>query len=1255
SGDRVDLANELGEVIFTFRFSDARPWTNVPDGTGHSLVLAKLGGDPEEASTWAPSTYIGGSPGEPDPVLDPGGGGGDPTLVTLIDIGHAGRYFKGTEEPSPGGNTLDWTQITFDDNPWLEGPSGYGYSNEGVETQYISTTLGDMNGGYISVYARLSFTLTQEQIDSFTELQAEVHYDDDYILFLNGTYVGKSGQIAAPPVAFNWGRGSGSDYSTAYHNLTGSLNLLEVGENILAIQIHNGTISGSSDGYGAAVLKAVEEDPGNTVDPHARLVINEVFANSDALPATDWIELYNPGPGAMDMSNIYLSDDRFNLLMYKISDVTPLQPGELRVIEQGTPPAGFPFAIEYEGEKIYLTMASDDPSPVAIRVLDVSRHGALEPEMSFGRYPDGSDYLGILSSATKGASNTSLRVHDIVINEIMYHHGNRDERYEYVELYNRGAGTVSLAGWAFTDGIEYTFPAGIEMAPDSYLVVAKNPTLLNAVYPPGNNLQLGVNLLGPYAKELGNHTERIQLSYPFTDPDTQLVEMAVADEVTYYDGGRWPTWADGEGSSMELIDPDSDNDTPDAWADSNEIGKSTWQEIDFTIQSNDSNYTHDTINVFAMMLLNRGEVLVDDIQLIRNDDTQNPLIDNSGFETDLSDWNLRWESGYGLDLGGNHIRSFVTTDPAHVHSGSRALHIVATGHGDPGANRINQVISGSGGKLHFKGWARWLRGSRYLLLRTSNDNSPVQPPRPAYVKELNMPANLGTPGLANSMLETNRGPDIRETIHSPVLPTANEQIVVTTRVTDNDGVSSVTLYYRTERSGGGGSFTSTSMLDNGSGNDMINGDGIYTGVIPGEAGNKTRAFYIAASDGSASTRFPTELELEPFAHDTYDISQRTCLVRIGDRPGSAVFDTYRVWFSDDVISEFTSRPNLSNELMDCTFVFNDTEVFYNVHIRWRGSPFLRGGQTWNPATTNKGFRIEFNPDQKFGSRDEINLDNTESESRGPLQERASYWFYRKMGLQFSNQKYIRPIFNGNMYYRPYTDVQKIDGDYIDAWFPDDNDGYIHKIDDYFEYNVQGTSHSNLDEGLKSDASHPAIPETYRWGFEKRSHRENDEWSHLFGFAYAMNTSTSNPAQYEAAIESKIDPLRFASVLAIRHACGDWDSYGYNRGKNNFFYYAPMAAKWHLLPWDIDFTLGSGHSATTDIFSVNSGQFPEVKAFLDYPKYHAMYLQALEEMVYGPWQTSYGTANPPTPFDIFVEEQNRALKADGYNQDSRLYS
>jgi spore coat protein CotH len=255
-----------------------------------------------------------------------------------------------------------------------------------------------------------------------------------------------------------------------------------------------------------------------------------------------------------------------------------------------------------------------------------------------------------------------------------------------------------------------------------------------------------------------------------------------------------------------------------------------------------------------------------------------------------------------------------------------------------------------------------------------------------------------------------------------------------------------------------------------------------------------------------------------------------------------------------------------------------------------------------------------------------------------------------MGLQYSMQEFVRPIINGRSN-GIYEDVQKIDGDYIDRWFPDDNQGYIHKIDDYFEYSADGTGFANLDEGLIYDSRHPLLKETYRWGFEKRAHLENDNWDPLLDFAAALNTRSSS-SNYQQNIESVIHPEHFAKVLALRHAVGDWDSYGYNRGKNNYFYYALPEGKWYLLPWDIDFTLGSGDGSSTNVFSMSSGQFPEVYQFVNYPKYRQMYLDALAELVNGPWQTSYGTSNPPTEFDKFLDDAANALIADGQGDGRR---
>ncbi len=97
-GERIDLSTPGGMRVLSLRYNDAGPWSVSPDGAGHSLILAKYAGDPEAASSWSPSTYIGGTPGGPD---ESQAGQQDSTLLTLVNVGTKGRYFKGAQEPSP--------------------------------------------------------------------------------------------------------------------------------------------------------------------------------------------------------------------------------------------------------------------------------------------------------------------------------------------------------------------------------------------------------------------------------------------------------------------------------------------------------------------------------------------------------------------------------------------------------------------------------------------------------------------------------------------------------------------------------------------------------------------------------------------------------------------------------------------------------------------------------------------------------------------------------------------------------------------------------------------------------------------------------------------------------------------------------------------------------------------------------------------------------------------------------------------------
>ncbi len=136
----------------------------------------------------------------------------------------------------------------------------------------------------------------------------------------------------------------------------------------------------------------------------------------------------------------------------------------------------------------------------------------------------------------------------IVINELNYNPPDNTVLVEFIELYNTSVQAVSLDGWRFDDGIDYTFPAGTQIEPGAYLVIAGHPDAMQATY--------GVTALGPWTGGLSSDGERVR-----------LVDAAgvTQDEVTYSPGFPWPISANGEGGSMELINPALDNDLGSSW------------------------------------------------------------------------------------------------------------------------------------------------------------------------------------------------------------------------------------------------------------------------------------------------------------------------------------------------------------------------------------------------------------------------------------------------------------------------------------------------------------------------------------------------------------------------------------------------------------------------------------------------------------------------------------------------------------------
>jgi hypothetical protein len=164
----------------------------------------------------------------------------------LVREGDEWRYFKGTAEPP-----ANWNALLFDDSAWPAGPTPIGYEDSsGYETR-LATALNDMRNKYLSVYARRQFTI--EDPSQLTRLTLTVDVDDGYLAYLNGIQVAALGLPAAAgfdQTASNREACCGSGTPTgpcppAAIDLSNHIKDLVAGANVLALQVHNQSLSSS--------------------------------------------------------------------------------------------------------------------------------------------------------------------------------------------------------------------------------------------------------------------------------------------------------------------------------------------------------------------------------------------------------------------------------------------------------------------------------------------------------------------------------------------------------------------------------------------------------------------------------------------------------------------------------------------------------------------------------------------------------------------------------------------------------------------------------------------------------------------------------------------------------------------------------------------------------------------------------------------------------------------------------------------------
>ena len=741
----------------------------------------------------------------------------------------------------------------------------------------------------------------------------------------------------------------------------------------------------------------------------------------------------------------------------------------------------------------------------------------------------------------------------------------RENEEEWIELHNRGDETIDLSSWKLDGGLSFEFPEASSLAAGEYLLVVSDRDSFIASRP-----ELSELVAGEFDGSLNNKSDTIRLLDELGNP---------SDEVTYYDDGRWPSAADAGGSSLELRNPNTDNSVPESWAASDESGRSVWQTYRYRGVAIDDGLGNDIFHELVLGLLDAGEVLLDDVRVVEDPDGSAVwFLQNSDFEGDSigevpDSWRL-------IGTHGDHRRSFVVVDPDDPNN--KVLRLVASG---PTENKHNQASTTYGDRerlevgkeyeISFR--AKWISGSNQVNTRLYFNFLQA-------TTLIDVPSFSGTPGRANTAFVQNVGPTYHGLRHQPVIPDPDEPVTVSIFAEDPDSIASVDLFYSVD----GAAFEQVAM--------MHQGEGQYAGVIPPQEARDIVQFYVQGTDSLGGVSlFP---EKGPESRALYVVQDGQA--RLGD-----VHNLRFVMTSDDTSFMYRNINRMSNDRLGATVIYDESEVFYDVGVRLKGSAFGRNNDQV------AGLSIRFHPDQLFrgvhetlsieraGNRKELIAKHMLNRAAGGLST-----FYddvahviaprrRDTGVALfamarTSDVYLEslhenggstPLYNLELLYSPTSTVGG------DPEAPKLNFPYTH------------------DNGRPQFEDLGGDKETYRWNFQLRNARGRDDYRPLIATAQAFSR---NGQQLEDAVKELIDVDQWMRTFAMLSLNGNDDVYTRLWEHNFRSYVRPEDGKMLAVPWDLDRAFQLSVSASPWGITNNAGVRNNVANIIERPVYERLF-------------------------------------------------
>ncbi|MCB1042610.1 MAG: lamin tail domain-containing protein [Acidobacteria bacterium] len=298
------------------------------------------------------------------------------------------------------------------------------------------------------------------------------------------------------------------------------------------------------------------------------VVITEIMQNPSAVADTEgeWFELYNPGPGPVNLNGWRIRDDGSDLHIVN-TDVV-IQAGQYAVLGRNanaTTNGGIFVHYQYAG--ITLSNGADElvierpdqslvdrvaydggptwPDPAG---ASMELNSAFQDNNQAVNWAEATNVLASGDRGTPGEGPDGLVAAGLIITEVMQNPSAvADSAGEWFEVYNPGTQSVNMNGWTISDqGTDsHLIQTDVVINGGSFAVLGRNAN---------QTTNGGVVVNYQYASfNLTNGADEIIL----TDDQGQLVDEII------FDGG--PAWPNPTGASMALMDLNVDNSLGSNW------------------------------------------------------------------------------------------------------------------------------------------------------------------------------------------------------------------------------------------------------------------------------------------------------------------------------------------------------------------------------------------------------------------------------------------------------------------------------------------------------------------------------------------------------------------------------------------------------------------------------------------------------------------------------------------------------------------